>query len=471
MADHPQEPMPIPRDLRAVLEDLSRVARPRMVGGCVRDWLLGMTPKDFDIEVYGTTWDELEARLRNHGPVQMVGRSFGVMKLKLGHSLHDFSLPRRESKQGRGHRGFQVESDPDLSEHEAAARRDFTINALMSDPLKNEVIDYFNGREDLRQGILRHTSPAFAEDPLRVLRGFQLAARFSCTMAPETVALCRSMVDDFNTLPVERVWTEWEKWATQSFLPSAGLAILKETGWMRHFPEIAALDGLLQDPEWHPEGDVLAHTSHCLDALVADPDWSDTPAGERRILALAVLAHDFGKAPTTVKGERRGQIRWISPRHDTEGGPLTDQFLARLGAPNIVTETVRPLVEQHLYHLSWTGDGPSAASIRRLAGRLQPATIDQLCRIMEADSRGRPPLDPADTEGRITSLGAAAEKLHLEQQAPRPILQGRHLMELGLKPGETFGPILKDAFEAQLDGAFDEIEGARRWLKKRVPPS
>lgn len=468
MADQPAQPMPIPPALRAVLEDLAQVARPRMVGGCVRDWLLGMTPKDFDIEVYGTTWDELETRLRVHGPVQMVGRSFGVMKLKLGHHLHDFSLPRRESKQGRGHRGFQVEADPDLSEREAAARRDFTINALMSDPLKNEVIDYFNGREDLRQGILRHTSPAFAEDPLRVLRGFQLAARFSCTMAPETVELCRSMFDEFHTLPVERVWTEWEKWATQSFRPSAGLAVLKETGWIRHFPEVAALDGLPQDPEWHPEGDVLAHTAHCLDALVAAPEWGPTPAGERRILAMAVLAHDFGKAPTTVKGERRGTIRWISPRHDCEGGPLADQFLTRIGAPNSVIETVRPLVEQHLHHLSWTGDGPSAASTRRLARRLHPATIDQLCRVMEADGRGRPPLDPADTAGRIATLSQAARQLQLEQSAPRPILQGRHLMDLGLKPGASFGPILKDAFEAQLDGAFNDPESARQWLENHL---
>ncbi len=468
MATPPHNPMPIPPALWAVLRDLARVARPLLVGGCVRDWLLGLTPKDFDVEVYGTTWDELETRLKAHGPVQMVGRSFGVMKLRLGDTLHDFSLPRRESKLGRGHRGFQVEADPDLSEREAAARRDFTINALMVDPLKNEVIDFFNGCEDLKQGILRHTGPAFSEDPLRVLRGFQLAARFSCTLAPATVDLCRAMVDEFDTLPVERVWTEWGKWATQSVRPSAGLSVLLETGWLRHFPEVAALYDLPQDPEWHPEGDVFAHTSHCLDALVATPEWDSTPAAERRILNLAVLAHDFGKAPTTVKGERRGVVRWISPRHDCEGGPLADQFLSRLGAPNIVIETVRPLVEQHLYHLSWSGMGPSAASIRRLAQRLAPATIEQLCRVMEADSRGRPPLDPADTNGRIEALGEAARQLHLEQKAPRPILQGRHLIELGLKPGPDFGPVLKEAFEAQLDGAFNDPESARQWLRNRI---
>ena len=460
--------MPIPAPLRAVLLDIARSARPLLVGGCVRDWLMGLDPKDFDIEVYRCDWDRLENLLKAHGSVQMVGRSFGVMKLKLGQTVHDFSLPRRESKSGSGHRGFQVEADPNLGEREAAARRDFTINALMYDPLKNELIDHFGGRDDLERRILRHTGTAFSEDPLRVLRGFQLAARFTCTMAPETTHLCRSMLDEYQTLPVERVWGEWEKWCTQATKPSEGLRILKETGWIGLFPQIAAIDGVPQDPEWHPEGDVLTHTGHCLDALTASPVWAQTSPDDRKILSLAVLAHDFGKATTTLKGERHGEVRWISPRHDTEGGPLTDDFLVGIGAPTAVIATVRPLVEQHLYHHSWAQDGPSAASIRRLARRLEPATIEQLCRVMEADRQGRPPRASPDSEARIQILARAAQNLQLEQQAPRPILLGRHLMEAGMKPGLQFGPILKEAFEAQIDGAFDDLEGARQWLDKKV---
>lgn len=460
--------MPIPAPLRAVLQDIARSARPLLVGGCVRDWLMGLEPEDFDIEVYGCDWDRLETLLKVHGPVQMVGRSFGVMKLKLGSTVHDFSLPRRESKTGSGHRGFQVEADPNLGERDAAARRDFTINSLMVDPLKGELIDHFGGCADLERRILRHTGTAFSEDPLRVLRGFQLAARFSCTMAPETTKLCRSMLDEYQTLPVERVWGEWEKWCTQAATPSDGLRILKETGWIALFPQVAAIDGVPQDPEWHPEGDVLAHTGFCLDALTASPSWAQTSPDDRRTLSLAVLAHDFGKATTTLKGERHGEVRWISPRHDSEGGPLADEFLMGIGAPTALSATVRPLVEQHLYHHSWAHDGPSAASIRRLARRLEPATIEQLCRVMEADSRGRPPRASPDSDARIRILAQAARNLQLEQQAPRPILLGRHLMESGMKPGLQFGPILKEAFEAQLDGAFDDIPGARQWLETRM---
>lgn len=464
----PPTPLPIPAALRTVLKSLAGTARPLLVGGCVRDWLLGLHPKDFDVEVYGISWEQLETLLQRHGPVQMVGRSFGVMKLKLDHEFHDFSLPRRESRQGSGHRGFQIEADPELGEAEAAARRDFTINALLYDPITDQIIDHVGGQADLDRRILRHISPAFAEDPLRVLRAFQLASRFACTMAPHTIALCRSMVPEFVTLPVERVWGEWEKWAVQSNQPSLGLRVLKETDWIVHFPEMAAMDDLPQDPEWHPEGDVFTHTAHCLDALVAAPEWEHTPARERRVLALAVLAHDFGKASTTVQAERQGRIRWVSPRHDVAGGPLAEQFLRRIGAPGVVSETVCPLVEHHLFHLSWTGSGPSPASIRRLARRLEPATIDQLCRVMEADSRGRPPLDSRETDERIGRLSRASAQMRLEQQAPRPILHGRHLIELGLKPGATFGPILKEAFEAQLDGAFEDLENARKWLENHL---
>jgi tRNA nucleotidyltransferase (CCA-adding enzyme) len=460
--------MPIPAPLRAVLDDIARSARPLLVGGCVRDWLVGLDPKDFDIEVYGCDWGQLESRLNAHGPVQMVGKSFGVMKLKLGESIHDFSLPRRESKRGIGHRGFQIEADPNLSERDAATRRDFTINALMYDPQKKEVIDDYGGRDDLEHHILRHTSAAFSEDPLRVLRGFQLAARFSCTLAPKTAELCRSMLDEFRTLPVERIWGEWEKWCTQAVKPSNGLTVLRETGWIELLPQIAAINGTPQDPEWHPEGDVLAHTGFCLDALVAASTWAQTPPEDRKILSLAVLAHDFGKAVTTLKGERHGKVRWISPRHDSEGGPIAVDFLTAIGAPNAIVATVRPLVEQHLYHHSWTKDGPTAASIRRLARRLEPATIEQLCRVMEADSRGRPPRTSPDSEARIQILARAAESLQLERRAPRPILLGRHLKEIGMKPGPQFGEILDEAFEAHLEGEFEDLDGARRWLEARI---
>ena len=177
------------------------------------------------------------------------------------------------------------------------------MNAISFDPFSGTLVDPFNGQADLRARILRHTGPAFPEDPLRVLRGFQLAARLDFSLAPETAALCREMAPAFAELPVERVWGEWEKWAASSTRPSRGLEVLEQTGWMRHFPEVAALRGTPQEPEWHPEGDVLTHTGHCLDALVSLERWTSGPPAHRRMLSFAVLAHDFGK-PATNRARR-----------------------------------------------------------------------------------------------------------------------------------------------------------------------
>jgi hypothetical protein len=241
---------------RCLIACAARKAGPRLVGGGVRDWLLGIASKDFDVEVGDMTLEELHRALLPFGSTDVVGRSFGVIKLRHNGLEYDFSLPRRESKTGAGHRGFAVEPDPSLSDHAAAARRDFTINAIAYDPFSGAVIDPYNGQADLSARILRHTSAAFVEDPLRVLRAMQLAARFDLSLAPETAQLCQSISAAFTELPVERIWAEWEKWAVKSIKPSRGITVLEATGWLNHFPEIAALRGCTQEPEWHPEGDV-----------------------------------------------------------------------------------------------------------------------------------------------------------------------------------------------------------------------
>ncbi|MCS6244606.1 MAG: polynucleotide adenylyltransferase [Opitutus sp.] len=456
--------MELPPELRPVLDALRRVARPRLAGGCVRDALLGLSPKDFDVEVQGITFDALQSVLAPFGATDVVGRSFGVIKLRLKGAEYDFSLPRRESKTGSGHRGFAVTPDPLLSDADAAARRDFTINSLTCDPFTGEIFDPHGGQRDLRDRVLRHTSPAFAEDPLRVLRAFQFAARFNLTLAPETAALCRSIADTYRELPVERVWGEWDKWATQATCPSRGLAVLEETGWLVHFPEIATLRGCPQDPEWHPEGDVLTHTAHCCDALVKQPDWVNSPPARRRILLLAVLAHDFGKPATTAQSEVRGRLRWRSLGHESAGGPLADTFLRRIGAPHAVLDAVRPLVVLHLAHHHGSGEF-SDSHIRRLARKLHPATIDDLCAVMIADSLGRPPLSGTESLPLIETLRKRAHELNLRQNPPRPILLGRHLIHLGHTPGPQFSAILHAGFEAQLDGDFTDAEGALIWLR------
>jgi tRNA nucleotidyltransferase (CCA-adding enzyme) len=396
--------------------------------------------------------------------VDLVGKSFGVIKFSSQSGGYwDFSLPRRDSKMAAGHKGFQVAFDPDITPREAASRRDFTINALMYDPRTGEYLDFFGGREDLAKRILRHTSPAFVEDPLRVLRGLQFAARFDLAPAPETVALCRSIAGTFSELAVERVCQEWLKWAAAGRRPSAGLQFLKAGGWLRHFPEIAALDGTPQDPEWHPEGDVFAHTCQACDALVTLPEWQRADTATQRVLMFAVLAHDFAKPQTTHEADRAGRRRLVSPGHEEQGGPLAEAFLTRIGAPNELKERVVPLVKHHLAHLQTA----SARSVRRLANALQPATIEELCLVMIADHFGRPPR-PRVVPGGVTQLRVKAGELRLREAAPKPLLQGRHLIAQGLRPGAEFGPLLEEAFEVQLEGGFTDLAGALKWLEQRI---
>jgi tRNA nucleotidyltransferase (CCA-adding enzyme) len=461
--------LPIPDDLRAMLEAVRQIGRPRLVGGCVRDALLGLNPGNYDVEVAGVDFEGLGRALSGFGPTDVVGRSFGVIKVRGSQGEYDFSLPRRESKTGAGHRGFSVRPDPELSDRDAAARRDFTVNAIALDPFTGVLVDPFDGQADLKTGVLRHTGPAFSEDPLRVLRAFQLAARFNLHLAPETAALCRSMLDTYRELPLERVWGEWDKWATQSARPSRGIQVLIETGWIVHFPEVAALGGTPQEPEWHPEGDVLTHTMHCLDALVGLARWSQAGPPGRRMLSFAVLAHDFGKPPTTVRAERRGALRWTSPGHEAAGGPLSEAFLRRIGAPLDLDAPVGALVVNHLAHHHGRDGDFTDTQVRRLARRLSPATIDDLAAVMEADALGRPPL-PADAIlGLIDRLRDRAGSLALQDQAPRPIILGRHLLALGRAPGPGFKPVLDAAFEAQLEGAFTDEAGGIAWLRGRSP--
>lgn len=231
------ERMKITRDAQKVIDAATAVGgRPLIVGGAVRDHLLSVPSKDIDIEVHGlANLDELGARL---GGLDEIGKSFGVLKFR----EVDISLPRRDSKTGEGHTGFTVEFDPKITITEALSRRDFTINAMAFDPITRELIDPFGGRMDLREGTLRHTSDAFSEDPLRVLRGVQFAARFGFQIHPDTAGLCRTLASSFSELSIERVWGEWEKILTKGASFFHALRALEMTGWIRHFPEFAEAD-------------------------------------------------------------------------------------------------------------------------------------------------------------------------------------------------------------------------------------
>lgn len=454
----------LPSALEPVIAALARRGAPRVVGGFVRDTLLGIPSEDIDIEVGGVDFDLLVSILKPFGATDVVGRSFGTVKLHRDGRLYDFSLPRRESKTGAGHRGFKVLPEPNLSPAEAAARRDFTINAIAWDPIAQSLVDPLDGQSDLRSGVLRHCSSAFEEDPLRVLRAMQFAARFDFELHPDTAALARSMQDEFDALPKERIWGEWDKWATRSIKPSMGLKALQQSGWMAHFPEVAALVNTPQDPDWHPEGDVFQHTCHCLDALMNDEAWNSAPPEERRILSFAVLAHDFGKPATTEQVTRDGRPRWTSPGHAFAGLEPLRSFMGRIGASPKLTPIIEPLVQFHLAHVDGGNQPISDNQVRRLARKITPATLQQLLMVMKADALGRPPRDGSDTLPRLESISEAAHRLAVADAAPKPILRGRDLIARGHSPGPVFSKILAAAYEAQLAGEFYDEVTSSSWL-------
>ena len=374
----------------------------------------------------------------------------------------DVSLPRTESKQGRGHRGFVVTGDPWMPMEEAARRRDFTINAIAWDPRDNEYIDPFGGRDDLERRRLRVVDPAtFADDSLRVLRALQLAARFELTPDDATARICRGIALD--DLPAERIRGEMEKLLLQARRPSLGLELALDLGVVEHlFPELQALVGCEQEPEWHPEGDVWVHTLMVVDQARARIDDLDRP--RQLTLMLAAVSHDLGKPATTERVD--GRIR--SRGHEEAGVPPTLALLDRLDVHTLAGYDVRHqvlgLVAHHLKPGMWhrgadpVGDG----AFRRLARKVD---LELLARLSAADCLGR--TGDFDCAATLDWFLARARALGVEHEAPAPLLLGRHLLQMGLSPGPEIGRILKAVYERQLDGdvtSLDEALNAARGL-------
>ncbi len=433
--------------------------RALVVGGWVRDRLLGLPESiNVDLEVFGVPGDRLRALLEFFGRVEAVGESFQVYKL----GTIDISLPRRDSKAGRGHKGFVVTGDPDMSIAEAARRRDFTINAISWDPLSGEYFDPYRGRDDLERRLLRMVdAETFADDSLRALRAVQFAARFELALDEATAALCRRIpLDD---LPAERVWGEVEKLLFAP-RPSIGFALAMDLGIVsKLLPELQALKGCPQEPEWHPEGDVWVHTLQVIDQARARID--DLPRPGQIAVMLGAVCHDLGKPATTAFSD--GRIR--SMDHEEQGVPPATAFLDRLNVHSIdgydVRRQVLGLTAQHLKPGSWfkvrdeVGDG----AFRRLAHKVD---LELLARLAKADCEGRKP-------GRFDCTAMdwfleRARSLGVEHRPPAPILLGRHVLALGLKPGPRVGEVVKAVYEQQMDGTvtnLDEaIAAARRLL-------
>lgn len=417
--------------------------RALVVGGAVRDRLAGVADsKDIDIEVFGIAPGRLEELLARRGRVDLTGARFAVYKVH-GTEL-DVSLPRTERKDGTGHRGFIVDADPSLSPERAALRRDFTMNAISFDVLTGEVLDPVGGAADLEAGVLRHVSDQFGEDPLRVLRGAQFAARFGLTAHPDTLAMCRSLRAEADTLATQPVFDEWSKMMLRGKVPGEGLRFLDQVDWIDHWAELAELRDVQQDPKWHPEGDVFVHTAHALDAWARFRDADQDPT-DALTVAMAILCHDLGKPATTETVD--GRIR--AHAHEKEGVEPTRALLADMCPLADMADRVVPLVEHHLAPVQLHAAGAGDAAVRRLANKV--GRIDLLVEVSRADQGGRPPL-VVDTFEAGDWLLERAAALGVKETTLKPFVGGRDLIGLGLKPGPVFSEILAEVFEAQTAG-------------------
>lgn len=450
--------LPLVQRMAAAVRDAG--GRAVVVGGYVRDRVRGEPSKDLDVEVFGLDAAAMRSLLETLGRVNTVGESFTVYKL----AGVDVSLPRRESKTGRGHRGFTVEGDPTLSFAEAASRRDFTINAMGWDPLTDELLDPFDGQGDLERRLLRMVDPrTFGDDSLRVLRAVQFAARFALAIEPETAAVCRALpLDD---LPPERVWGEVEKLLLLAARPSIGLHLAHELGVVaKLWPELVPMATTPQDAEWHPEGDVWTHTLMVVDEAAQRRPGLSRP--EQVSLLLGALLHDIGKPATTIVVDSR--VR--SPAHESVGLEPAARILDRLNIHSMdgydVRARVLELVQWHMIPGAWQKADPpvSDGAFRRMARRTDLAL---LARLAEADCTGR--TGDFDCSASAWFVERAAS-LGVEHEPPAPLLRGRDLLGLGVAPGPAMGSILREVYDMQLEGTLtthDEALAAARRLISR----
>ena len=388
-----------------------------LVGGWVREALLGRSCRDYDVEVYDMAQDALVPILSKYGRTNLVGKAFGVIHLAMKGLSLDFSFPRTESKVGYGHRGFVVHTDEKLSFKEAALRRDFTINAMGMELPELTLCDPYGGIDDLKAHTLRHVGPAFAEDSLRILRGVQFASRFGCTLAPETVELCRTL--SLDDLSIERLFEEFKKWLLKPGKPSLGLRAFLDIKLDGYFPEIRPFEG-----SWETLGDILDKMAELRDSN----GLSDTQAMDFAFAALLC-----GNADSAL------------------------DFLVRITNENHLLKNV-PLLLPTLRNLDEgiVGDIPA---LRRLAVKLNGLKL--LCLLVKCI-----PASYYRSPDFAAALWDSAAKYDLLDAAPQPFLTGKKLMDLGVKPGKHMGEIIKQSFELQLDGKITSAEEAAEWARQ-----
>jgi tRNA nucleotidyltransferase (CCA-adding enzyme) len=453
--------MELPDHVKLVIATLhANGLTPLIVGGSVRDQFYGDQVKDIDIEVYGTSISNLLELLKTIEGVEKVdifGARFGVIKIfwKDGLDL-DISVPRIDNKTGKGKTGFDTDFDPDMMPNIGALRRDYTLNAMAYDP-RGLLLDFNGGSFDIQNSVLRATSNKFEEDPTRIYRGLQFASRKNLTVDPQTGTRVSNMLADHDDIKSEMIWEEWKKFFLKGIYFKAGFKFLEDTQLGSLYPEIMNLKGCLQQEEWHPEGDVWIHTILVLEAMQKICNREEIHGVDKLVLMLACICHDFGKPATT----RLEEGKWRAKGHCEEGVLPTTQFLRRINCPDSIAKKVIPLVASHLDHSSFVGRKPSRSALGKIKQRIFPATIAELVLLVEADSSGRFPLPP---KSPISNWVQLEEEYGLNTPKFTPLLSGKDLISIGLKPGKIFSQIISVSSEAELNGEFNNHDEALLWL-------
>lgn len=416
---------------RRIAEEIAAAGgRAYYVGGFVRDGIMGVECKDIDIEVYGLAPDRLRSVLSALGDVYDRGASFGVLGLR--QSDIDIAMPRTESRTGAKHTDFDVCVDPLLPPERASRRRDFTINAMMQDVLTGEILDFYGGRGDLENRIIRCVCPeTFVEDALRVFRAAQFAARMNARIEAETRSLCASM--DVSMLSVERIMGETEKALIKANKPSIYFEELRAMNHLREFfPEIERTIGIEQNPKFHPEGDVFVHTMLVLDSAAKLRGRAEWPLA----FMLSALMHDIGKIVAT---EVQEDGRITAYGHEVLGLGLVEKQLRRITNHEKLIKYVCNQTELHMRPNMLVG----ACSKKKKTRQLFDLSVcpNDLILLSRADASGK--LDEPYREESEAWLRERLQDYHARLQ--QPMVTGQDLIAAGLKPDKNFADLIRRA--------------------------
>lgn len=447
--------------IHAIVTAIARSkGRALLVGGAVRDMVMKVPIKDVDIEVYGLTEEQLENILKSFGPVSLVGKSFGVLRI---HGLDvDWSLPREDS----AGRKPMVMVDPHMSIEKAAQRRDLTMNAMAFDILTQEIIDPWGGINDIADKILRTPDPHFfIQDPLRFYRVMQFIGRF--TMMPDDALnqLCKTM--DISAVSRERIEEEFKKLLLHSERPSLGIRWLQSIGRLPEIlPELSHTIGVLQEGKWHPEGDVFEHSMQALDAAAIIVKKYDNEY-DKLVLLYAALCHDLGKVTTTKT--INGVIKSIG--HERESKRLARMMMRRITHNNDLINAVCSLVLHHMSPLQFTKNKAGLPAYKRLATKLdEQVNMAMLIDLCIADKRGRNgesnmPLmvDFPD----VAIFQEKAEQATVLYNKVEPLLKGADILDI-VPAGPQMGELLKYAYEIQIENGISSKAELKEYVIKRI---